>query len=516
MNGKKVIGIDLGTTFSEVTHITAAGTVEVAPNLDGDLKTPSVVSYASGKPIVGKAAAPDSLLAPEFVITCGKRQMSEATHDGKPMPISTGPNGEELTAVDSSAAILAYLKESAETYLGCKVDSVAVTVPAYFKEFPRNNTIAAAKIAGFTDVRILDEPVSAAIFYGLEKGRNEKVLVVDFGGGTLDITLVDIAGSNIKALITDGDDEMGGSNYNEAILNFMYQRAGKASGGQAADNDLATRFQNLDKAREAKEMLSRRESTTLVVEIDGQRISVELDRKMLKTIGKEFDDRLLECCERVNRTLTEKGHKVDRIILVGGSSRLPQVAAIVKSVFSIEPSRDTDPDLVVAKGAAIWASLLLADSDKEIVVGGKRYLSSDIKVQRVAAHAICVAACRSKDDPNEYNCPIVPAGTPLPYEFEERFSPLHPDQTEVKIKLVLGKEGDLSINASLLRQITVPIQPSQSNTDRIRVAGKYTEEGLLEITVTDDLLGKPISDSFVHSDGLSDAEIKQKTALMAK
>lgn len=222
MKSKKVIGIDLGTTFSEVTHVTEAGIVEVIPNLDGELKTPSIVSYANGKPVVGKAAAPDSILVPKFVIKCGKRQMSEPTHDGKPIPISTVPNGEELTAVDSSAAILAYLKKSAETYLGCKVDSVAVTVPAYFKAFARNNTKAAAKIAGFKEVKILDEPVSAAIFYGLEKGRNEKVGVVDFGGGTLDITLVEIAGSSVKALITDGDAETGGTNYDEAILRFHY------------------------------------------------------------------------------------------------------------------------------------------------------------------------------------------------------------------------------------------------------------------------------------------------------
>lgn len=511
---KKVqkIGMDLGTTYSTISYVNDAGVVELIPNMEGDLKTPSIVSYASGKPIVGKAAMPDLVLSPEFVVTHGKRQMSEATSDGKPISIIMDPSGAEITPVDSSAALISYMKQSAEAYLGYKVDRLVITVPAYFEEFPRMNTITAAVIAGFKkeNVILLDEPVSAAIYYGLEKARNERIAVVDFGGGTLDISIIEIDGTNIKAVITDGDSELGGSNYDEAILNDM-DSAGKKAGFQISA-DLATFYQNREKAQEGKEMLSRRETVTLVPTANGQRTSLSYTRKMLQKSTRDFDDRFLKCCQRVKAEAEKRRLQIDRVVLVGGSVRLPHVPSMVKSVFGIEPSRDTDPDFVVAKGAGIWVQNKFGDPDSNIIVGSKHYLASEIKVQTVAAHAICVAAHKDKNDPNEYNCPIVPANSPLPHDFTERFSPLLPSQTSVDVKLIQGKENELSSNSTLLRTVTVPIKASDKDGNRICVNGRYTEQGILEITIVDDLLGKPISDSFIHKAGLSDAEIKQKTS----
>ena len=511
MKTVKIVGIDLGTTNSTVSYKNDAGIVELIPNLEGDLKTPSIVSYNEGKPIVGKAAKPDLVLSPEHVVTHGKRQMSESDSDDKPIPILTDPSGAQITPVDFSAAIISYLKKSAEVHLGCEVDSLVVTVPAYFKEFARRNTIAAAVIAGFKEdnVKLLDEPVSAAIYYGLEKARNERIVVVDFGGGTLDISVIEINGTNIKAIITDGDSELGGSNYTEAMLNDM-DAAGKRAGFDISA-DLATFYQNRDKAREAKEMLARRDSVTLIPQADGQRTSLSYTRQMLQESCKDFDERFLKCCKRVKAEVEKRGLKIDRVVLVGGSTRLPHVPLMVESVFAIEPSKDTDPDYVVAKGAAVWAQNKFGDPSKNIIVGSNQYLASEIKVQTVAAHAICVAAHRDKNDSNEYNCPIVPANSPLPHDFQERFSPLSPAQTSVDVKLIQGKEHELSKNSTLLRRINVPIKPSDQDGNRICINGKYTEQGILEITITDDLLGKPISDSFVHKAGLSDTEIEKKT-----
>jgi molecular chaperone DnaK (HSP70) len=165
---------------------------------------------------------------------------------------------------------------------------------------------------------------------------------------------------------------------------------------------------------------------------------------------------------------------------------------------------------VVAKGAAIYAEVCFGKKDTEIVVGGHRYLAEEIQVQTVAAHALCVAARRIKGDPQEYNCVLVAAGTSLPHEFEERFSPANPGQREVTVKFVQGKPDEPSTNASILREIRVPIQPSDKDQDRIRIKGRYTAEGLLEVTVVDDLSGQAISDSFIHQPGLSSTEIEQK------
>ena len=514
---KKAIGIDLGTYFSEVSHVNDSGVVEIIPNADGELKTPSIVSLANSRPITGKAASPDFVLNPQFVVKCSKRYMGKTSGNNKPIPIASDPTGQEKTAVDIAAIILGHFKECAETHLGKKVEAVVVTVPAYFDAIARDSTKTAAKIAGYTHVRLQDEPVAAAIYYGLEKARDETIVVVDIGGGTTDVTAIEISTSKAKAILTDGDAELGGANYDEAILELMRQEA-KSDGIEiSAEKDLVTFYQNLDRAREGKEMLSRREEVVLIAEADGKRKPIKFTRELLRDVCKEFDDRFLKCCDRLNRQLNEKGKRADRVLLVGGSSRLSQVPEMVKEVFSIEPSRDTDPDLVVAKGAAIWAAVCFGEKNQAIAIGGHRYLPEDIKLQTVAAHPICVAARKghSRTDTEEYNFAIVPANVPLPHEFEERFAPVNPDQTSVVMKIVQGKPGEHSKKSTLLREITVPIKASDKDADRIKLNGRYTEEGLLETTIVDDLLGKPISDAFTYSVGLTQAEIDEKREHLA-
>jgi len=516
MKRKEFIGIDLGTTYSEVAHVTKSGAVEVIPNSDGDLKTPSVASVASGKVVIGKAAWPDFVLVPQFTARCFKRFMNRNTENDKPIPLLFDPSGREWTAVDFSAAMLAYLKGCAEQYLGAKAEHAVITVPAYFEEPGRNNTKAAGQIAGFRAVELLDEPVAAALCYGLEKGRDEMLAVADSGGGTTDVNAMEVSGKSTHVIVTHGDSELGGSNYDEVIFEVMCREA-QANGIEiSADKDLATFNQNLDRAREGKEMLSRREEVTLIAEAEGKRVPIKFNRQMLREAGRPLDERVIHCCKRVADELASRGKRIDRVLLVGGNCRQPHVPEMVQTVFGLEPSKDTDPDLVVAKGAAIWAAVCFGSKGQTVAVGERRYLASEIEMKTVAAHAICVAARRDKGDSKEYNCLIVPANTPLPHEFEERFAPANPGSSEVALKIVQGKEKERSKNSTLLRTITVPIQPSDNDENRIKLKGRYTEEGLIELTVVDDLLGRPISDSFVYKAGLSDAEIDQKRKQLRK
>jgi len=510
-----VIGIDLGTWFSETAHVTPAGVVELIRNADGDTKTPSIVSWAGKRPVVGKAAMPDLVLAPEFVHQCGKRSMGKRTEQGKPIPIGLDPSGGETTAVDFSAIILACLKQGAETYLGCEIRHAVITVPAYFDSAARDDTVAAAKIAGFEEVRVVNEPEAAALHYGLEKETNQVVVVVDSGGGTTDVTAMEIEGGHVGTILTHGDAELGGSNYDEVALGLVCEEAQGKGIEISAKKDLAGFYQHLDRARQAKEMLSRRDAVTVIAEADGRRIPVQLTGKVLRQAAKGLDERFVACCRRLHDGLKGQGKAVGRVLLVGGNSRQPHIAELVKGVFGLEPARDTDPDLVVTKGAAIYAEICFGGQGTEIVIGGHRYLAQDIKVQSAAAHPLCVAARKFKADPNEYNCVIVPAGTTLPHTFEERFSPANPAQQEVTVKIVQGQPDAPSAGATVLREIRVPIQPSNKDEDRIRVQGRYTAEGLLELTVTDDLLGKAVSESFIHKPGLSGAEIEQKRRDMA-
>jgi molecular chaperone DnaK len=509
MNESKVIGIDLGTTFSEVAHVNGAGIVEVIPNRDGDRKTPSIVSWASGAPIVGEAARPDLLIAGKYVVQCGKRQMGKTCDDGKPIPVTTDPSGRQVTVLEFSAAILKALKESAEEYLGCPADSAVITVPAYFDAAARDATKAAAEMAGFKKVRLLNEPEAAAIFYGLEKGRKEIVVVTDTGGGTTDVTVIEIDNGKVKVLVTDGDPELGGLNYAEALFGVMRKKAKAKHIVISAEEDLATFYKNFDHANKGKELLSARDKVTIIVEAGDQRVPIEFTRQMLKRASKDLDKRFIDCCKRVFEKLNSLGKRPDRVLLVGGNSRLFHVAEMVREVFGLEPSKDVDPDFVVVKGSALWAEVCFGDRGKIFTFDAGRYLAADIALQTVAAHAICVAALRDKNDHEEYNVEIVPANTPLPYEFQECFAPANPGSSSVVVKIVQGKPGELSANSALLYEIVVPIKPSDKDEPRIELKGRYTEEGLVELNAVDKLLGKPISDSFIHKAGLRDAGVDE-------
>lgn len=508
----KPIAIDLGTDFCKVAHITKSGTVEPIPNKDGDLKTPSIVAWTGAKPAVGKGALPDLILNPKHVARRTKRYMGKNTDSGKPIPLTPDPNGNEHTAVDTAAAILAYLKDSAETYLGEKVDAAVITVPANSDAAARDNTKAAARIAGFAQVVLEDEPVAAGTYYELEKGRDENAVVVDFGGGTTDLTFIEKEGKQVKATLTENDADLGGGNYEEAMLEWECNEAKPQGIEISAEEDLATFYQNLDRVRDGKEMLSRNEEVTLVAEADGKRLPIKFTRQMLRKVGQPLDERFVNCCKRLREKIQSQGKRIDRVLLVGGSTRLPHVPEMVKEVFGMEPSRDTDPDFAVVKGAALLSAKHFGDKNQVLNVGPHRYLVAEICVKKVAAHAICVAACRKKpeDDGTEYNVEIVPAGILLPHDFEERFAPHRPGQSSILVKVVQGEPEAPSDNCPIIRKFTVPIQPCTEDLERILLKGRYTEEALIEMTVVDDLLNKPINVSFTYKAGLTDAEIDDK------
>ncbi|MCJ7783226.1 MAG: Hsp70 family protein, partial [Desulfobacterales bacterium] len=305
---------------------------------------------------------------------------------------------------------------------------------------------------------------------------------------------------------------LGGGNYEEAMLEWVCNEAKPQGIEISAEKDLPNFCMNLDRTRESKEMLSRREEVTLVVEADGKKLPIKFTRQMLREVGRPFDERFVNCCRRLLEKIRSQGKKIDRVLLVGGSIRLPHVSGMTKEVFGMEPSRDTDPDFAVVKGAALLAARHFGDKDQVLKVGEYRYLVAEICVQKVAAHAICVAAHKKEpdDDGKEYNVEIVPAGIPLPYDFEERFAPIRPGQSSIMVKIVQGEPEALSENCPIIRKFTVPIQPCTEDLDRILLKGRYTEEALIEMTVVDDLLNKPINVSFTYKAGLSEAEIDEK------
>ncbi|NQV34144.1 MAG: Hsp70 family protein [Phycisphaeraceae bacterium] len=515
------MGIDLGTTTSQVSIIDSAGNVQILPNIDGDLSTLSVVSVAGDKPTVGKVAKQDVFLSPDHVAEQFKKQMGAVTEDGDHIPVVTGPDGTANTAVDLSAMIVRYLKESAEKLSGGPIKKAVISVPAHFKRVARQATKDAGRIAGFDEVYIVDEPTSAATFYGLSKGKDQITAVVDLGGGTLDVSILKITESGcIDPIAVDGDPECGGSNVDEALHQMAQEFVDSKGGKLDPDHDLADFLEVLEHCKRAKEMLARKDKAIVPLRVGNERFSMEVTYDQMRQASTVVIDTTRNCCQRA---LSKSGlgtSEINSVVLVGGSSRLRFVSEIVKEVFGQEPVTDTDPDMAVAKGDAILAAAHFATSDRPLLIEGKVFRAGAVKASQIAGRVLCAAIVTKKDkgDLNEYNFPIIPSGAKLPYSAIECFSPLDSQQASILIKLIDGPAGELSSHFTPLQEAEVSVQPTTEaiNDDRIEFTIKMDTEGMVDITVRDKVLNKPVPINFKYPIKLSDAEIKEQRDKLEK
>lgn len=507
------LGIDLGTTTSQIAVVNSSGTVQVLPNMDGDLTTPSIVSVADKTPLVGKAAKQDLFLNPEKVAQQFKKDMATQTEGGNPVPFVTGADGTLFTAVTLSAEVLSYLKRSAEKLLGHPIEKAVVSVPAFFPRPARLATKQAGQIAELTDVHIIDEPTAAATYYGLTKGKDQIIAVFDFGGGTFDISLLDIkAGGDIEPIAVDGNAETGGANIDEAIFHQAMKFLEEKGQSLDAEADMAEYFEILESCKQAKELLAHKDTAIVPMRAGGKRFSMEVTYEQMKQWSAATIETLRNCCKRA---LEKAGSvKIDKVVLVGGSSRLRFVPEIVKDIFGQDPVCDTDPDLAVVRGNAILAAAHFSESDGELMIEGKRYLASSIRPGQIAGRALCVAAITKEEtgDLREYNAPIIPSGAKLPYEAVECFAPFRSNLSCVHVKLIDGAPGELSANFTPLQDARVDIESTMDdkNEERIEFKISMDTEGLVDIKVRDKLLNKPVPIQFRFHTGLSENDIKQQ------
>ena len=510
-----VLGIDLGTTGSQIATVDSSGGIQVLPNMDGDQTTLSIVSVADKTPTVGKTAKQDIFFNPDKVASQFKKSMATTTEDGDPIHIITGSDGTEFTAVTLSAEVLSYCKKSAEKLLGQNIEKCVVSVPAYFKRQARLATKQAGLIAGFKDVHIVDEPTAAAAYYGLAKGKDQTIAVFDFGGGTFDISILEIkTNGEIEPIAVDGDPECGGSNIDEVIFQqvrkFLEEKGHKLD----AEKDLAEWLEIIDNCKQAKEILAYKDTAIIMIRTGSQRYSMEITYDQLKEWSESTIEILKDCCKRV---LTKAGinhSNIDKVVLVGGSSRLRFVPEIVKDIFKQDPVTDTDPDLSVAKGNAILAASYFAETESELLIEGKKYLTSKIKPSQIAGRDLCLAVItqRHNNDTREYNVPIIPSGAKLPYAAMEYFSPIEASTSCVNVKLIDGTPNELSSNYKPLQEAEVEVQPTteDKNDDRLEFKISMDTEGLVDINVRDKILNKPVPIKFKYHAGLSDSQIDQK------
>src|SRR4051794_40931402 len=507
--GEKIIGIDLGTTNS-VVAVMEGGDVTVIPNQEGSRLTPSVVAFTSkGEILVGDPAKRQAITNPRGTVYSIKRFMGrrheEVKSEEKMIPyeivggasdfVKVRVGGKEYTPPEISAMILRKLKEAAESYLGHKVRKAVITVPAYFNDSQRQATKDAGQIAGLEVARIINEPTAGALAYGLGKKKNEKIAVFDLGGGTFDISILDVADGVFEVLSTNGDTHLGGDDWDQALINYIADEFRKEQGIDLRKDQMA-----LQRLKEAAEKAKKDLSFQAQSEINLPFITADasgpkhLAMNISRAQFEKLTDSLFERCRGpVIKALEDaklKPSQVDEVVLVGGSTRMPRVQQIVKEVFGKEPHKGVNPDEVVAVGAAIQGAVLTGDV-KDLLLLDVTPLSLGLETK---------GGVFTK---------LVERNTTIPTEKKETFTTAEDGQTAVTIKVYQG-ERPMAADNRLLGEFNLEgIPPARMGTPQIEVAFNIDANGLLNVTAKDKGTGKEHTIRIEASGGLKKDEIER-------
>ena len=506
----KIIGIDLGTTNSCVA-VMEGGKPTVVVNSEGNRTTPSVVGFtADGEKKVGNAAKRQAVTNPTNTVSSIKRFMGETYEQvGEEISrvsykVEKGANGVPRVNIDNklyspqeiSALILQNLKASAEAYLGQKVTEAVITVPAYFSDSQRQATKEAGKIAGLDVKRIINEPTAAALAYGLDKQNNSsKIAVYDLGGGTYDISILELGEGVFEVLSTNGDTHLGGDDFDQKIINWAAEEFMKDENVDIRKDPMA--LQRLKEAAEkAKIELSNQTTTDInlpyITAIDGvpKHLSLKLTRANFESLTDDLIQRTLEPCRKALSDAKLSASDIDEVILVGGSTRIPKVQEAVKSFFGKEPNKSVNPDEVVAMGAAIQGGVLAGDV-KDVLLLDVTPLSLGIET---------MGGVMTK---------LVDANTTIPVHKSEVFSTAADNQSAVTI-LVCQGERPMAKDNKVIGNFTLDgIAPAPRGVPQIEVTFDIDTNGILNVSAVDKATGKEQHIKIEASSGLSDEEIER-------
>lgn len=512
----KIIGIDLGTTNSAVAII-EAGQPKIIENLEGNRTTPSVVSVnKNGERAVGQIAKRQAVTNPENTVYGVKRFMGHSFTDKEVQndiprvayKIKSSDNGGVLITLggkdsrpeEISAMILQKIKADVEAKIGETVTQAVITVPAYFNDTQRQATVDAGKIAGLEVLRVIPEPTAAALAYGFNSTKNEKIAVYDFGGGTFDISILEVAvhdgNSVLEVKSVDGDSHLGGRDIDQKFVEYIAAEFKKDQGIDVSKDALA--LQRLDEAAEkAKHELSTQMETEINLPFitsgaDGPKhLVVKVTRAKLEEISKEFIERSIEITKRAIAASPFKKEEINEIIMVGGQTRMPMIVEAVKALFGKEPNRSINPDEVVALGAAVQAGVFQGDIGKEITLLDVIPLSLSIETMGGVATA------------------LVKKNSTIPTKAAQIFSTAADSQTSVEIHITQGERPLASDNKSLGRFILDGIPPAPRGVPQVEVTFDVDANGILQVKAKDKTSGKEQSIRIEASSGLTDEDIKR-------
>jgi molecular chaperone DnaK len=510
----KIIGIDLGTTNSAVAII-EGGAPKIIENVEGNRTTPSIVAITkNGDRIVGLLAKRQAITNPENTISEMKRYMGHRFDDpgvqkdktSAPFKIEAGEDsGVKVKMADKfyrpeeiSAMILQKIKTDVETKLGEKITEAVITVPAYFNDAQRKATKDAGQIAGLDVKRIINEPTAAALAYGFNKKKNEKIVVYDFGGGTFDISVLEIGDDVVEVKSTDGDSHMGGGDIDRKMINWIAEEYKKESGLDIRKDPLAHQ-----RLREAAEKAKHELSTTMEAEINipfitsdssgPKHLLMKMSRATLESLAKEYVDRSIEITKRALAASPFKMNEINEIVMVGGQTRMPMMVEAVKNLFGKTPNMSINPDEVVALGAAVQAGVLTGDVRDVLLL--------DVIPLSLGIETLGGVATK-----------LIDRNTTIPASKSQTFSTAADNQTSVEIHIVQGERPMASDNKSLGRFILDGIPPAPRGIPQVEVTFDIDVNGILNVKATDKASGKAQSIKIEASSGLKEEDIKKMQA----
>ena len=506
----KIIGIDLGTTNSAFAYM-VAGKPEVITNAEGDRTTPSVVAVTKkGERLVGKVAQRQRVTNPKNTIYGIKRLIGrkfedkEVQRDLDIMPykivkkgdgVAVEMDGKTYTPEEVSAMILSKIKADAEAFLGEKVTEAIITVPAYFDDSQRQATKDAGKIAGLEVKRIINEPTAAALAYGLEKKSEEKIVVFDLGGGTFDVSILELGDGVFEVKSTNGDTHLGGEDFDNVIVNFLCDQF-KDESGIDIKNDAAAMQRVKDEAEKAKKELSSAKETEinlpfLSADSDGPKHSeYTLTRSKMEELVAPLLDRLAGPVEKALKDANLKTSDINEVVMVGGMTRMPAVVEKVKALFGKEPMQGVNPDEVVAVGAAIQGGVLQGDV-KDVLLLDVTPLSLGIETM------------------GGVSTKLIERNTTIPTSKSETFSTAADNQPQVEIHVLQGEREMAADNKSLGRFILDGIAPAPRGVPQIEVTFNIDANGILNVTARDKGTGKEQSITIQNSGNMSKEDIEK-------
>ena len=521
----KVVGIDLGTTFSAIAHVNEHGQPEIIPNAESDRITPSVIMFEDDLVTVGKIAKQNAVAVPEQIVEFIKREMGKSKEE-----YFREFDGKKYSTEELSALILQKLKQDAEAYLGTEITDGVITVPAYFRDSEREATRNAGKIAGLNVLQVLNEPTAAALAYGLDQlGNDQNVFVFDLGGGTFDVTIMKASGSRIEMIATNGDHRLGGKDWDDVIIMYVAEMFNSEHGEDPLLDSHTYQDIQLN-AISAKEALSQRQKARIVCNYNGKSSRVELTREKFEELTRDLIERCRALCDMVLIEGNITWGDIDTVLLVGGSTRMPMVQEMIAEISGKEINpQEVNPDDAVALGAAIQGTLRQIE---EVTSGTSdtattedipdavidRFISSDgapkVTVVDGATHNLGLVYKNAEDKEAIYV--MIPKMTAVPCEVVDKFGTAVENQTSVLVKVVQGLERDqLKDEISDFEEYQLGeclLEGLPSGLPRgapIHVTYKYNLDQTLEVTVKGP--NGEIANASIERPTLNEAEVAEAT-----